>query len=49
MVMKMINLVVDYRISDEEEASLKSMNYNIIKCPECSQVSWPINGHPDIQ
>lgn len=47
--MKMINLIVDYRISDEEEASLKSMNYNIIKCPECSQVSWPISGHPDIQ
>lgn len=49
MVMKMKNLIVDYRISDEEEASLKSMNYNVLKCPECPQVLWPINGHPDMQ
>lgn len=45
----MKNLIVDYRISCEEESTLKSLNYNIIKCPKCSSVSGTIDGHPDIQ
>lgn len=40
---------VDFRISKEEEISLKSLGLKPIKVPKCSTVYNAICGHPDIQ
>lgn len=41
--------IVDYRISKEEEDSLKSLNFNLLKVPKSTKVYDAISGHPDIQ
>ena len=40
---------IDYRTSDEEINNLKSLNLNVIKVPQCSNVYSAIDGHVDIQ
>ena len=42
-------VIVDYRITKEEETSLRNLNFTILKVPKCNRVYEAINGHPDIQ
>ncbi|WP_125152752.1 DUF6873 family GME fold protein [Clostridium rectalis] len=39
---------VDYRINKNEEANLKKLGVEIIKCPPCKQLYQAICGHPDM-
>lgn len=45
----MRTVFVDYRISEEQLENLNLFNLNIIKCPQCNNLSPSISGHPDIQ
>lgn len=41
-------LLTDYRISIEEENTLKNLNYNILKIPPCANLYPAVCGHPDM-
>ncbi|MFL0251687.1 DUF6873 family GME fold protein [Clostridium neuense] len=45
----MKNVIVDYRIKEEEKISLLKMGYNVLTTPPCKTVYNSISGHPDIQ
>lgn len=44
----MKTLIVDYRISEEEQNSLLNLGYKILACPPSNRLYYAICGHPDI-
>ncbi|GLC28717.1 DUF6873 family GME fold protein [Clostridium omnivorum] len=44
----MKTLLTDYRISIEEENTLKNLNFNILKVPPCKNLYTAVCGHPDM-
>lgn len=45
----MKNVIVDYRIDEEEKSVLIENGYNVLTVPRCESVYNAISGHPDIQ
>ncbi|WP_027626868.1 DUF6873 family GME fold protein [Clostridium lundense] len=44
----MKHIIVDYRISEEEELSLVKLGYKILKCPPSNHLYEAVCGHPDM-
>ena len=44
----MFNILVDYRISEEEKYNLSLYNCNYILCPPCNNLYDAVCGHPDM-
>lgn len=45
----MKNVIVDYRIAEEEKNILIENGYNVLTVPRCESLYNAISGHPDIQ
>lgn len=41
-------IIVDYRISEEEELNLLKLGYKILKCPPSNNLYEAVSGHPDM-
>lgn len=41
-------VLTDYRITSEEEFTLKSLNFNVLKVPPCNKLYPAVCGHPDM-
>lgn len=41
-------IITDFRITKEEENSLKKLNYKVLKCPKCKNLYDAVCGHPDM-
>lgn len=44
----MKNIVVDFRIQDDEKYSLEELGYSVLACPPCKKLYNAVCGHPDM-
>jgi len=48
VVILLKNLIVDYRICEEEKEAILNLGYNFLFCPPSRNLQYPVSGHPDM-